>query len=55
MTALEKCGANHEQRIAIMETIAARKESVFWQLMPWVFATISGIVTAIVASLFVAS
>jgi hypothetical protein len=55
MTALERCGNNHEQRLAIMETIAARKESVFWQIMPWVFATISGVVTAITVSVIIGS
>jgi hypothetical protein len=55
MTALERCGNNHEQRLAIMETIAARKESVFWQIMPWVFATISGVATAITVSVIIGS
>jgi hypothetical protein len=48
MTALEKCGANHEQRIAIMETIAARQQSTFWQLLSPMMSMAGGIMTGLI-------
>ena len=48
MTALEKCGNNHEQRLAIMETIAARQQSTFWQLLSPLMSTLGGIITGLV-------
>jgi len=48
MTSLEKFGANHESRLAIMETIAARSESLMWRMFTPVLAALSGIVTALV-------
>ena len=48
MTALEKCGANHEQRLAIMETVAARQANVFWQLLSPMMSMAGGIMTGLI-------
>ena len=47
MTALEKCGNNHEQRLAIMETVAARQESLWWRLVTPAMGMVSGVATAL--------
>jgi len=48
MNALEQCGANHEQRLAIMETIAARQQNVFWQLLSPAMSMAGGIATGLI-------
>jgi hypothetical protein len=48
MTALEKCGSNHEQRLAIMEEVARRQASTFWQLLSPALSVIGSIVSGFV-------
>lgn len=55
MTALERCGNNHEQRLAIMETVAARQASTFWQLLSPLMSMAGGIMTGLILAYFLRS
>ena len=50
MTTLQRCGNNHEQRLAVMEKIAARNESAFWRMIAPLASIVSGVATAVIVA-----